>query len=119
MGGGSVILPYFLNDGSQRHIRGQGFQTCQRQLHHAATVGALQGQAERTPDGVVADRYFEQVVQASFTEGVRAGQDPGVREERVAHRARQVFLQGFHGGGEARGPGLRVLADELTEGQDG
>lgn len=119
MSRGSVILPYFFNDGSQRHIRGQSFQTCQRQFHHAATVGALQRQAERTPDGIVVDWYFEQVVQAGFTEGVRARQDPGVGEERVAHRACQVFLQGFHGGDESHGSGLRVSADELTEELDG
>lgn len=91
------LPPYFLNDGSQRHVRGQSLHPRGRQLHHAATVGALQRQAEGTPDGIVVG-HLEQVVQAGLTEGVRAGQDPWVREQRVAHGAGQVFLQGFHGG---------------------
>lgn len=105
-----MTLPYFLNDGSQRHVGGQSFQTAHRQFHFGATVGALQIQAEGPPPGeIVVVCYFEQVVQAIDTEGVRAGQDPGVREERVAHGARQVFLQGFHGGDEGHGSGLKVL----------
>lgn len=51
-GRGSVILPYFLKDGLQRHITGQSIQTCPRQFGHGATDGASQGLAVMTPGGI-------------------------------------------------------------------
>lgn len=44
---------YFLNDGAQGHVGGQGVDAQRGQLHHAATVGALEGQTVGPPDGVV------------------------------------------------------------------
>ena len=78
-----MVPSYFLNDGPQRYIDGQRVYACRGQLHHAATVGAFQRQAQRTPDGVVGG-HLEQVVQAALTEGVRARQDTRVREQTVA-----------------------------------
>ena len=101
-----MILSYFLNDGPQRYVGGQSVYARRGQLHHAATVGAFERQAERTPDGIVGG-HLEQVVQAALTEGVRARQDSWVTEQRVAHGARQVLLQVVHGGDERPGSGLR------------
>lgn len=92
-----MIHSYFLDDGPQGHVGGQGIHASRGQLHHVATVGAFQRHSERAPDGVVGG-HLEQVVQAGLTEGVRARQDSRVREQRVAHRARQVLLEVIHGG---------------------
>lgn len=59
----------FLDDSPQRHVGGQSIYTRRGQLHHTATVGAFQRQAERTPDGVVG-RHLEEIVQAGLAEGV-------------------------------------------------
>lgn len=86
---------YFFNDGTQGHVGGQGVDARRKQLHHAATVGALEGQTQRPPDGVVG-RGLEQRVQAALAEGVRAGQHARVTEQGVAHGAGEVLLQEFH-----------------------
>lgn len=82
---------YFLDDGPQRHVGGQRVHAHRGQLDHAAAVGALERQPQWTPDGVVGGQP-EQVVQTGLTEGVRARQHTRVREQSVAHGARQVLL---------------------------
>lgn len=93
--GGGGFSSYFFHDGPQRHVAGQRVHAQRGQLHHAAALGALEGQAEGPPDGVVG-RRLQQRVQAALAEGVRAGQHARVREEGVAHGAGQLLLQEVH-----------------------
>lgn len=109
---------YFFNDGPQGDVAGQGVHTRRGQLHHAATVGAFDGQAKRAPYGVIVGR-LQQVLQARFAEGVRAREDPGVGEQLVAHGASQVLLQAVHDGEERPGSGLQGWKGSLESQENG